>query len=442
MVLLTLPYDRAANGYLPRIASIPIRPQDLAILMGFGLSIPAIRFRRPQAGNSGWLIVAFLAIGLAATLGGLVGGNDVRDILRDARWWFLYGSGLVLFFLPVSTRAQVIRGVLFGALGFAVVAIAASILPAVPGGLRAHAEEFDFGLLRMQYGNSAFLLLPIARGVFEWLRGRNVAIAPVVIASLAVMLSLTRTLMVVLVVVVLLTGLAILVEGARGRPTHRSLPWARMSVVVATMPLVLVLALAINTGMASPTAAVGPEESVPSTASPGSSAPTTPSPSPIAEDPFGRITFGNDSSGWGSITGGRLKTYRRALDVIVANPLGGSGMGATVVADYAFGGEPFATPGRLPNVDDAYLTVGMKGGLPAMVILGLLLALPALWGLCFVRGRVTRIWWLPSWLGILALTVTQSFATTGYSPFLLGLLVVVFARGYTLKSARPTRARA
>ena len=112
-------------------------------------------------------------------------------------------------------------------------------------------------------------------------------------------------------------------------------------------------------------------------------------------------------------------------------------MGATVVAEYRFGGETFATPGRLPNVDDAYLTAGMKAGFPAMIALALLLLWPALLGLRYLRGRTSRIWWLSAWLGILALTVTQSFATTGYGPFLLGMLVVIFGRGYPSTRRRP-----
>jgi hypothetical protein len=105
-------------------------------------------------------------------------------------------------------------------------------------------------------------------------------------------------------------------------------------------------------------------------------------------------------------------------------------MGATVVAEYSFGGEGFATPGRLPNVDNAYLTVGMKGGVPAMVVLAMLLAWPAHRALRYRRGRGTRLWWLPAWIGILALTLTQSFATTGYGPFLLGLLIIALAITY------------
>lgn len=442
VVILTLPFDRAANGYLPRIAGIPVRPQDLAVLIGLGLCLPSVRFRRPRAGVGAWLLVAFVAIGIVALVGGFVGGNVSRDILRDARWWFLYGSGLVLLFLPPSARAQVVRGVLLGALGFAVVVVITSVLPAVPGGLRARAEEFDFGLLRLQYGNSVFLLFLLARGTSDWIRGHTAAIAPLALASLAVMLSLTRTLMIVSAAVVVLVVLASLAAGhVRGGAVRRRLSLARIGAAVAVVPLSLVMALAINIGTGRPAPVTNEPSSSPAVASQEPSSPAlTPKPAkPAGEDPFGRITFENDESGWGVISGGRLKAYGRALEVIGANPLGGSGMGATVVADYAFGGETFATPGRLPNVDNAYLTAGMKGGLPAMAILGLLLAWPALRGLRYLRGRIARIWWLPAWIGILVLTMTQSFATTGYGPFLLGMLVVIFGRGYASRSVRLAR---
>jgi len=429
-VILTLPYDRAANGYLPRIASIPIRPQDVAVVIGLGLCLPSIRFGRPRSGFSSWLLVAFIAIGIVALVAGFLGGNDARDILRDARWWFLYGGGLVLLFLPPTARAQVVRGVLFGALAFAAVVVVTAALPAVPGGLRARAEEFDFGLLRLQYGNSVFLLFPLAWGASAWIRGRSSALGALALASVAIMLSLTRTLMIVSAVVVVLVVLAGLLDrSGRGRSSFRRSSAVRMGAALAIVPLSLAMALALIVGTATPKSDTGghpPVTNVPAPGIDGSG----------GEDPFGRVTFDNDQSGWGAIAGGRLKTYMRALEIIVADPLGGSGMGATVIAEYAFGGETFATPGRLPNVDDAYLTAGMKGGVPAMLVLGLLLAWPAFRGLRFLRGRNLRVWWLPAWAGILALTLTQSFATTGYGPFLLGMLVVVFGRGYAATRVR------
>ncbi len=427
VVVLTLPYDRAANGYLPRIGTIPVRPQDVAVVIGLALSLPSIRWRRPRAGIEAWLLVVFIAVGVGAVVAGFAGGNDARDILRDARWWFLYGSGLVVLVLPPPARAQVVRGVLLGAMAFAVVVIVTAITPNVAGGLRARAMEFDFGLLRLQYGNSAFLLLPLAWAASAWIRGRSVAMAPLFIVSVAVMLSLTRTLMLVSSAVIVLVLLASLLDRyARERAGRGRLPLARMGAAVIVMPIALGLALAITSSARIETA--------PAQGTPGASQPPNGN-APTGEDPFGRVTFENDESGLGSIAGGRLKTYERALELIVADPIGGSGMGATVVAEYAFGGEQFSTPDRLPNVDNAYLTAGMKGGLPAMVILGLLLTWPALRGLRYLRGRNLRIWWLPAWLGILVLTMTQSFATTGYGPFLLGMLVIVFG-------SRPSLGRA
>ena len=436
VVVLALPYDRAANGYLPRIATIPVRPQDVAVAIGLALCLPSVRFSRPRVGFGAWLLVAFLATGIVVLVAGLVGGNDARDILRDARWWFLYGGGIVLLFLPPIARAQVVRGVVLGAIAFAAVAVVTSILPAVPGGLRAHAVEFDFGLLRLQYGNSVFLLFPIAWGAAAWIRGNNAAMVTLLLASLAVMLSLTRTLMLVSAAVVVL---AIMVSLAglytRRRKIGLRPPLARMGAVVVAVPLCLAMALGIVTvtgsGAGTGTPVAGEQ--------PGASQPPVTN-APAGEDPFGRITFENDESGLEAIAGGRLKTYARAIEVIAAHPFTGSGMGATVVAEYAFGGEIFATPGHLPNVDNAYLTAGMKGGLPAMVVLGVFLVWPALRGVRYLRGRDLRIWWLPAWLGILVLTMTQSFATTGYGPFLLGMLVIVFGRGYVSNHVQPAGA--
>lgn len=434
VVMLTLPYDRAANGYLPRIANIPIRTQDIAVAVGLLLCLPSIRLRRPRAGFGSWLLVAFLAIGAVAVVIGFLRGNDARDILRDARWWFLYGSGLVLLFLPATARAQVVRGVLIGALAFAVVVILAAVVPAAPGGIKERSVEFDFGLLRLQFGNSVFLLFPLAWSARAWVRGRTVAIVPLALASVALMLTLTRTLMLVSAAVVLMVIAIRLLDMYLHRRSGR--PWssfARMGAAVAVLPLALAMALGIIV-FADATSTIS-ILSGQGTTTPGIGANGQP-----GEDPFGRVTFGNAQSGFGSIAGGRLTTYSRAFAIMAADPVAGSGMGATVVAEYVFGGETFATPGRLPNVDDAYLTAGMKAGFPAMIVLALLLLWPALVALRYLRGRTSRIWWLPAWLGILALTVTQSFATTGYGPFLLGMLVVIFGRGYASTSRRPAEA--
>ena len=56
------------------------------------------------------------------------------------------------------------------------------------------------------------------------------------------------------------------------------------------------------------------------------------------------------------------------------------------------------------------------------------------------RGpRWLRVWLVPAWLGILVLTLTQSFATTGYGPLVVGSLVVLPLLGYTDRRAAPAR---
>jgi hypothetical protein len=53
-----------------------------------------------------------------------------------------------------------------------------------------------------------------------------------------------------------------------------------------------------------------------------------------------------------------------------------------------------------------------------------------LWPLwqAFRRRRDRLAWWfIPGWLGVVGLSVTQSFATSGYGPFGLSLLVVLLA---------------
>ena len=46
---------------------------------------------------------------------------------------------------------------------------------------------------------------------------------------------------------------------------------------------------------------------------------------------------------------------------------------------------------------------------------------------------------VPAWLGILVLTLTQSFATTSYGPLVVGSLVVLPLLGYTDRRAAPAR---
>jgi hypothetical protein len=77
-----------------------------------------------------------------------------------------------------------------------------------------------------------------------------------------------------------------------------------------------------------------------------------------------------------------------------------------------------------PGVDDAYLTVAMKSGVVGTAVFAAMMAWPLL---AFLRRRRDRLawWFLPGWLGVLGLSLTQSFATSGYGPFGLALLLVL-----------------
>jgi O-antigen ligase len=93
--------------------------------------------------------------------------------------------------------------------------------------------------------------------------------------------------------------------------------------------------------------------------------------------------------------------------------------------------------GQQPGVDNAYLTVGIKSGVVGMTLFGALLLVP-LWASMRPALRRLRPWYLPTWLGIGVLTMTQGFAVSSYGPLALALLAAVPFLGYT----RSTRSAA
>jgi len=430
LVMLVTPYDRAANILLPRLFDIPVRPQDAALAVGLLLSIPRLRgaslrtLRSPLA----LAMLAFLAVGVVAMLIGLLADHALRDILRDGRWWALYAGGLLALLTRVP-RPAVIRAILLGTTIFAVLIIAVAALPAFESALKWRALEFDRGLLRMQFGNSAMLLVTLATSVVVCVqRPRAWRFAWVTLIAVAIVLSLTRTFILVALVVLVLAIVAAFLDGrSRHRPVARPLA---AGLPLAAMAIGVVLAIALSTFAATVTAFSVSFASQSTSAATGGP----------EEDPLDRLLLQSPMSSLDSLGGGRFETYRRAIDVIAAAPALGQGLGALVVAEYTFGGEDFDTPGKLPNVDDAWLTVGMKSGIVGIVTFGLMFALAFVTAL---RGRRwPRVWLIPAWIGILALMITQSFATTGYGPFVLGLLAVLplLRSGYT--DARASRARA
>ena len=409
LLLLALPYDRAANNDLLRFGSIPVRPHDVVAGLAIVAALPGLR--RLKLSMSSVLLGAFLAVGVVALAIGFAVGNEPRDILRDARWWFLYGIGLLALGMP-QRRAPILRGLIVGATTFALVVVVVTILPAFEDGLKYRALNYDLPALRMQFGNSAFLIAAGCYVGWRWFQRPSWATSAwLLLIFAAVGLTLTRVL-IALAVGSLVLGIAWWSGGGR---SHLRRAASAVGLAVAGLALgTLLNVLHPVVGML-----VGIDD-------PGDS-----------RGIFERLTFGG-GTGADAIASGRFETYAEAISRIRTSPVLGLGMGSLIDVDYEFGGAEYATPGKLPNVDNAYLTVGLKAGVVGVLAFAALLLGPLRAWRRRRRDRLVR-WLLPGWLGILGLTMTQSFATTGYSPFVLALLIIVLGGfGYAASS----RARA
>jgi O-antigen ligase len=409
LLLLALPYDRAASNGLLRIASVPVRPHDVIAAVALVSAVPGLL--RVRRSGSTFVLGAFLAVGVLALVVGIVLGNAPRDILRDARWWSLYGIGLLALGLP-GTRTRVLRGLIVGTTVFAAVAVMVTILPAFEDGLKYRALIYDEPALRMQFGNSVFLIPTAVYVGWRWFRHRSWATSAWLLLIFAgVALSLTRVLM------ILTLGSLVIALAWWVRQSRAYLGRAAATVAVAVAGLVIGIAVNVIHPLAG--ALVGIEPPVESFGI------------------FDRLTF-QGSAGVEAIGSGRFETYAEAISEIRTSPLVGLGMGALVDVDFQFGGVESTTGARSPLVDNAYLTVGLKAGAIGIVALAAVLLWPLTSWRRRRRDRITR-WLLPAWLAVLGLTMTQSFATNGYSPFVLSLLIVILGGlGY----ASSSRARA
>jgi O-antigen ligase len=141
------------------------------------------------------------------------------------------------------------------------------------------------------------------------------------------------------------------------------------------------------------------------------------------EQPIDRLLFQSDASDLESLDRGRFPAYAAAVDLIRSAPVLGTGMGTLVDVTYAYDRSRAFTLGKLPGVDNAYLTVGLKSGLVGMAIFGALMLAPVV--AMVRRGGSHRAWLMPAWLGILVLSMTQSFATSLYGPFVVALLLAI-----------------
>jgi hypothetical protein len=441
VVVLALPYDRAADAGLLRVGGIPVRPHDVVI--GLALVAALLTFRRFPWTTGVRLLALWLLVGLAALVLGVAAGQEARDVLRDARWWGLYAAGLV-WAGQHRPLAPILRATLIGLAIFSLLAVAIALLPTFPNGTKERALIFDGGVLRMQFGPTTFLLVPIAYwasrvGAF---RRWTAPSAWLGLALLGLGLSVTRVSIATALGVLILVGLAI-VLGTRpwGFGVRRAFGVANIAVAGLGLAFIVnILGIRVHeagvaaqpppaTAPASPSVAGALPAASGAAAASASAAPTpspeaTPSPTPVAvplpQDPW--VRFIPDVATFVLGMQARFASYANAIGVIGESPLIGRGLGQLVDVDYDFTVVDFATPGKLPNVDNAYLTIAMKAGLVGVVAFAALVLGPA-WRLLTRVPRRARRFLLPAWIGLLVLTMSQSYAVIGHSPFVLGILI-------------------
>ena len=110
-------------------------------------------------------------------------------------------------------------------------------------------------------------------------------------------------------------------------------------------------------------------------------------------------------------------------------------MGSLTDVDYAYSDARANTIGRSPGVDNAYLTVGLKTGVPGMLVFGLLFVLPVV--LAIRRGGRLAHWFVPAWIGLFVLSMTQAYAVSLYGPFAIALILVLPALARRSSAPRP-----
>lgn len=405
LVALVIPWGRGADTLTFEVAGLPLRPHDAVIAVGMLGAAPVLWRRRAARRPILVLVAALLVLGVSALAVGLVAGHPLRDVFRDVRWWAFYGAaGLAL--LGAATRSQLTRGLLLGTAGFSLLVVAAALLPVFPGGLKDQELLYDRGTLRMQFGNSAFLLPAIAYVAARAIRrpmARDLGWLLLLLST--VVLSLTRTSIVAAVGVLGLVFLVVLAE-RWARPGF----WRSSAISAALLAGLTLGALVIGVGI--DIAGTPPPEQV---ATSGGKAP---------ERPIDRILFQDERSDLGALAqGGRFPSYRAAAAVILRAPVTGAGLGSLTDVGYAYDDARAETIGRSPGVDNAYLTVGLKAGVPGMVVLAALV-LTTGW-LALRRGGAMGRWFVPAWIGLLVLTMTQAFAASLYGPFVFALLAVL-----------------
>lgn len=404
LVALAIPWGRGADTLTWEVAGLPVRPHDAILAIGILGAAPVLIRRRPRPSPMLWLLVAFLALGVLAVGVGILDGHPFRDIFRDVRWWAFYGAALLALF-GATTRAGITRGLLVGMTLFAGLVIIAALLPAFPGGLKEQELLYDRGTLRMQFSNSAFLLPAIAYVASKVLDRRGLLdVGWLLLLITAVVVSLTRTSMAAALLVVALVFIAdtIALWRSGGSIAGHFGGFVRLA-------LAGVLALVIGIGV--DIAGTPPAGEI---ATSGGS---------MGEQPLDRILFQEARSDIGSLEEGRFPSYRAAAAEIMAAPVTGQGMGSLTRVDYAYSEARADTIGWSPGVDNAYLTVGLKTGIPGILVFAAMVIGTLV--VAFRRGGRLGRWFLPAWIGLLILSMTQAFAGSLYGPFVFALLIAL-----------------
>jgi len=405
-VVIALPFGRGADVVNLTIGDLPIRPQDVSILIGILGSLTMLRRPRREDRLPLVLIGAFLAVGLLAVPVGLAFHSQARDLLRDVKWWSLYGALGLALVTRVPPRS-ILRGVLLGATLVALTTIVASALPAFQGGLKDQALVYDHGTLRMQFGNTIFLLPAIAYATWRTIGDRGwLWPAWLALPAIALVLSLTRMSLLAAAAV-----MALVCAAAIAGPDHRPPATAlrRSFVVAAVAALGLLFGIGLNLAGTPTATAIG------------------------NEDPVERIIFISDDSDLSTTTSaesGRFTAYRNAVALIADSPILGRGMGSLVPVPYAYSEARASTLGMQPGVDNAFLTIALKAGAVGCLVFASLLAWVVL---APIRNVKFRSWFLPLWLAIIALMVTQSFAVASFGPFGLAMLAALAAHESSLE---------
>jgi hypothetical protein len=434
LVMLALPVGRGSEVGLPHLAGIPVRVHDILPIIGVLLSLPAMSQRLRHPRDIDWMavvpMIGFAVVGLTALALGLLGDAAARDITRDARWWGFYLIG-ILAVLTATRFSSVMRGVLWGLSLYVLILLIGLLMPVFHGGLKWYAYVYD-PRMRLHYGQAIFLLVGVAYVAARATRRPSApAFALIALFSAGVAVTLTRTLLVGAVATAWLVAIWVAV-GLLPRAKRQSPSLIGRSLLRHGLPVVLAVLVGIAGGFGSYLGGLQIWHPVGTPAVGGRGSTRISEDRPI-RPVLNRVFADTESTGIAAQTYGRLPSYAAAFVDTADAPLLGHGLGRLADVGWAWGGFRSHTAGAQPGVDNAYLTVGIKAGAVGIAAFGAMLLWPLL--LLWHRrpARRLRAWYVPAWVAILGLTLLQSFAVSGYAPFVLGMLLVLPALGWSTR---------